>query len=168
MVQPLRSNALIELPADELELARLIGDKLAMRLQGTLSVGLSMLVSKPDSVSPAFFDKQFEILKAFALVLGTVSGHPSRAALLLELERQSADLLEELHKLRMTIASTWPALLDHRSEAFRSIQEIVESVFDLLAAYTQSLGIECPTILRAQSVLASIFDSLTELPESVS
>jgi len=151
-----------ELATDEIELARIVCDKLAKRLQGTLSVGVPSFVTGVPKFA-SFLDDQFEVMKALAIVLHTLSGRPSVTALILQSRKISADLRTELDNLREDIIAAKQALSDQKPDPFSRAKKSTANIGDLIHSFMNLLGMKSSLGCEVKLLAERMFDPVTEL-----
>jgi hypothetical protein len=146
--------------ADDLRLAQLACAKLGGILQGTISVGLTLLVSKvrvPDPV--AFFEKQFEVMTGFAQVLHIVRGTPAAQEEVPRPRQRSGEVLDALAKLRVDLLECVEASSD-LTPSLRRARDSACALCEALREYGKMVNADDSRLLKVKEVVLQIFDAI--------
>jgi hypothetical protein len=146
--------------ADELRLAQLACAKLAGILQGTTSVGLTLLVSRVRTPDPrAFFEKQFEVMTGFAQVLHIVRGTPAAQEEVPRPRQRSGEVLDALAKLRRDLLECAEVSSD-LTPSLRRARDSAGGLCEALREYGRMVNADDSRLLKVKEVVLQIFDAV--------
>jgi hypothetical protein len=151
----------LAIAADELRFAQSACLRLAKRLQGTLSVGLSTVLNRwPQAGS--FFEDNFRVLAAYAVVVGDVYAKPEAKDETLWLREKSRDIsaaLEELHRRLLACLDS----AESSSAALRSARAAAAVLCDAIAEYARLTELDGAPVAKMKVVVLQVFDALDSL-----
>jgi hypothetical protein len=148
--------ATIAIDGDELRLAQLACAKLAGMVQGTISVGLIAL-SHGLPEARGLFEKSFQVMNGFALVLHSVSGRPGDADEILRLRESSREVLVALDDLRQRLLE----YLESRAGAAVTLapaRQAACTLCDAIAAYADLIQLDPSRINAVKDVVLQVLD----------
>jgi hypothetical protein len=142
---------------DELQLMHLGCVRLTNALQGTLSIGSTLLATKI-SDPEAFLTEQFQFMDSLALVLSKASGKGGSGKFIAELREYAARLREALTQLHTTFRHLRPNDLEGLEERLTALHELVARICGEITSYQKQLGFDAPEAERVMEVIRSMVE----------
>jgi hypothetical protein len=149
----------VPLSEDEGQLARLACRKFAGMIEGAITIGLPILLTG-QSDRREFLGWRFDIVRAYATVLHTVSG-PTQGVLLLR--DASALLIDRLGQLQQAVQGVIEQD-DITAKLAQTIGPHVVSLFDAVEAYGALIGLAPDKLARSRAACELTVQSLGALP----
>jgi hypothetical protein len=149
------------IPVDELRLAQLACTKLAGIVQGTVSVGLSGVVTGvPDP--RVFLDDQFDVMIGYGRVLHTIAGTPAGQQEIARLRERSQAVLTALAKLRRDLYDYLDAPAN-ATPSLRPARDSAAALCDALGKYGSMVQIDLSRVQRVTEVVLQMFDTVEDI-----
>lgn len=145
---------------DDLQLARLLSATFAGRLQGLLSVGLTVL-GKDFIDARAFFDAHFGNLSAFATVLHTLNGGKTSQPDIFRVRDSSGAIVSHLDELRR-LTGEYIDTGEKDPFVFSAMRNSASALCDALAEFGDFLGLDRSRVEKVKAVILSVFDGVED------